>query len=839
MSFSHSSGVHISGGTFYAAGGDVNIQNNRQLAIQSTAILGNLGSPTTFSRLGSDGAPDIPTPSLLGPDRNHRNIAGSERPRLLPYDTATRRPPSSQISVPPDTSRSQYRTTSMRSDSLPTSPSVPGHSGYSRHVSRPLAVLPAPADYAPHHQPSTIISGGLFVTGNVNNIQTNVAGKSAIAQTFAGMCQQEDRLGGSFFFKRGHEQRGTCDGLFATLAFQLTRFSSDLNAAIQQVVEADTLLVGRALAVQLQELFVSVFKRIPPPHPFPVIVIDGLDECRDHRIQTHLLQILIGAIQEHQLPIRILILELRADKSSYDDIGTYFCAEFARIRDKFARIPRDHSPSRSRTLLDDSWPSQAELYHLVRKSSGVFIYASTVVRFVDDKCSHSQDRLKSVLQLDPDSTAPLDDLYTEILSSVSNHPTLLRVLHAAFRFKLFPGPHEIDLLLDLPPGTARLTLHGLQSIIRIPSALTRISKRQGVEVLHESLRDYFLDPDRSRSWCLWTHVLDSALAHHVVRCLVSPLKEGNFPELINFYYEILCYVLSYRSEILTPNQVFDFLRNQHVEPLWFVDYFTFTSTLVRKCLKRFPSIPADLSKTLTDSDFIRRFLSDLKPRSERLASHPTCRLDSIYMDIFSANPLLLHVLHIQLIDGPVLLGFNVLALGCTYTVFRPLCVFDGLINGSFPEGESPLDFLSDPRRARNLYEEQRLTAEKVIIRWIRLVKQFLAGDDFYRYDLSSIYLLELLRKCVPSPVLLHEIETFDMAALFPLFAENVDGADPTLREFLGVQYFDAVIDWLHLFPNQPIEAIQFWERQRSDACRFWDWLESILEIPQQDAERTK
>ncbi|KAJ7872631.1 hypothetical protein B0H14DRAFT_3131503 [Mycena olivaceomarginata] len=36
-------------------------------------------------------------------------------------------------------------------------------------------------------------------------------GKSATAQMFAGMCHKDERLGGSFFFKSGHPERGSWD----------------------------------------------------------------------------------------------------------------------------------------------------------------------------------------------------------------------------------------------------------------------------------------------------------------------------------------------------------------------------------------------------------------------------------------------------------------------------------------------------------------------------------------------------------------------------------------------------------------------------------------------------
>jgi replication-associated recombination protein RarA len=43
------------------------------------------------------------------------------------------------------------------------------------------------------------------------------AGKSAIAQSFCQKLEAEDRLGASFFFKRGHPSRGNAKKLFQTV----------------------------------------------------------------------------------------------------------------------------------------------------------------------------------------------------------------------------------------------------------------------------------------------------------------------------------------------------------------------------------------------------------------------------------------------------------------------------------------------------------------------------------------------------------------------------------------------------------------------------------------------
>ncbi|KAJ7289486.1 hypothetical protein C8J57DRAFT_432435 [Mycena rebaudengoi] len=564
------------------------------------------------------------------------------------------------------------------------------------------------------------------------------AGKSAIAQQFAGKCHKDGRLGGSFFFKRGHAQRGTWHGLVPTLSYQLAMFSAELHAPIQQVIDTDKLLVGRSLSEQFNKLLVSVLKQVPSLHPLPVLLIDGLDECEDHHIQVQILRLLTGATREQQLPVRLLIvsrpephlrdilantldickhLAVSADKSAYEDIRTYLYAEFARIRS-------EHSCSGM--IREEPWPPRDAINYLVRQSSGIFIYAKTVIRFVNDEYFHPSDRLECVLQLDPQSTAPLDDLYTEILSSASHHPMLLRVLHAAFRFspQLMLDPEEIDLLLDLLPGTSRLCLRGLHSILAIPPP--RTLDLNPLNVLHASLRDYFFDVGRSGAWCLSIPSFDSVLAHQALRILASPFNESGptWPEWW-LYCEILKAVTLDLGNHLPPNKIMDVLQIEHVRSLWFGDYFG-----VHEWLQRQSSLPPDLKRTWTESVFIAELLKNLKPRMNP-AAQPSYHFDHIYMYIFSNHPQLLEVLRMQLIHPTLKLHLLELEVfGCTCEVFRPLYTFNGLlVNSSFPKGDSPYDFLTDFQRCGALYEDPHNTAEKAVIRWIHFTKTVMHTRD--------------------------------------------------------------------------------------------------------------
>jgi hypothetical protein len=141
-------------------------------------------------------------------------------------------------------------------------------------------------------------------------------------------------------------------------------------------------------------------------------------------------------------------------------------------------------------------------------------------------------------------------------------------------------------------------------------------------------------------------------------------------------------------------------------------------------------VPPDLNHTWTESIFIAELLENLEPNPNS-AVHPSCQFDSIFKDVLSNHPHLLEVLRIQLILGRRMFPWDLDVLGCTTEVFRPLCTFNGLlIHSSFPEGDSPFDFLSDSYRAGPLYEDSHYTAEMVVIRWMRTVKTS-NGPDVY------------------------------------------------------------------------------------------------------------
>jgi hypothetical protein len=227
-------------------------------------------------------------------------------------------------------------------------------------------------------------------------------GKSAVAQTLCQKLEEEGRLGASFFFKRGHPSRGHAKRLFATLAYQLALILPDLSRHISQSVENNPSLVDKSLSIQFQKLIVEPCRQSTSTHRL-VVVIDGLDECKDQKIQQEILCLIGRAVTEQKLPLRFLIASrpeshireifagalnnthyLLDIHQSFDDIRKY-------LLDEFARIHREHRATMA--TVPYPWPTPVIIDNLVDKSCGYFIYASTVIKFIDNENFHPTERL--------------------------------------------------------------------------------------------------------------------------------------------------------------------------------------------------------------------------------------------------------------------------------------------------------------------------------------------------------------------------------------------------------------------------------------------------------------
>ncbi|KAJ6618097.1 hypothetical protein B0H10DRAFT_2218057 [Mycena sp. CBHHK59/15] len=171
---------------------------------------------------------------------------------------------------------------------------------------------------------------------------------------------------------------------------------------------------------------------VPSRSSHTLLLIDGLDECEDEQAQTKILCSIGDAVRESPIPLRFLIacqpepqIQQILQETDLTDltwpfnITQWFADVEQFLREEFGRIHAEHRYTMAK--VPTPWPSKDILDFLVR-SSGYFIYASTVLKFVDDKNYCPTQRLAIVLGLRTESPESpfhaLDQLYTQILSSV-------------------------------------------------------------------------------------------------------------------------------------------------------------------------------------------------------------------------------------------------------------------------------------------------------------------------------------------------------------------------------------------------------------------------------------
>jgi hypothetical protein len=342
------------------------------------------------------------------------------------------------------------------------------------------------------------------------------AGKSAIAQSIADFCFQSDNLAASFFFSRNSAGRDNAMQFITTLAYQLSHSIPEMKAAVVKALEDDPLLLSRSLDAQAHGLIIgplnnavlmSRSKKILKSRP-RLVIVDGLDECGKPKDQRYLLEVLSAIAKQMSYPLLFLVasrpeqairdafnkeaLRTLTTRLALDD--AYEADSDIRIflQSKFDEIKQSHPAGGD---LPEPWPSWEELGWLVEKSSGQFIYASTVVKFVDSSHHLPQDRLDIVFGLaQPEIATPfaeLDALYHQIFSSVVYIEKALEILTVLMFFKdLPPRPSLLDVFLSYKPGMTRMIFSDLHSVLRLPPA----EEKEGeIKIMHASLSDFLLD----------------------------------------------------------------------------------------------------------------------------------------------------------------------------------------------------------------------------------------------------------------------------------------------------------------------------------------------------------
>ena len=364
-------------------------------------------------------------------------------------------------------------------------------------------------------------------------------GKSAIAKRIAELAEEKGLLIATFFFSRTSPPRKTEDRLVATLAYQMALSIPHTRSHIEYSIEQDPAIFDKNIHTQLDTLLIKPLSLSKSNRIFPsqkLIIIDGLDECENSQAQVAILDTISRSFHQYSLSIIFLItsrpekhisiafntnkplqsihrrVALDAEYQSNSDIRLF-------LSERFEHIKHTHP---LRASIPVSWPTADSLNRLVHKSSGQFIYAATVIKFVESIRHRPTTRLDIVLGISPAGSGEnpftqLDAVYHGILSSVANITLTLRVLSVYIidpPISAYLDASDIEQFLSLGEGDIELALVDLPSIVSYETGVAATS--------HASLVDFLLDRRRSTIFHIDMAVRNSDLAH----CMFQTYKQG-------------------------------------------------------------------------------------------------------------------------------------------------------------------------------------------------------------------------------------------------------------------------------------------------------------------------
>ncbi|KAK4040121.1 hypothetical protein C8A01DRAFT_46518 [Parachaetomium inaequale] len=380
-------------------------------------------------------------------------------------------------------------------------------------------------------------------------------GKSTIARTIARTYHGRKQLGASFFFSRGISDLSQPAKFFPTVAVQLASSCPSLKASIARAVEENKNIANETLHDQWNTLIFQPLlgfdpERSPTSSPL-VVVVDALDECESDHAIVEILRLLSEATVITAFKLRILITS-RPETS----IAGGFRAMTEGIYESLAldHVPRDvvdgdialFFRGRFRDIAlgsgnpSTNWPDEAAIAVLVRKAAGLFIYAATICRFIQEKRHWSPRKLLAIIVPDEQNdiprpgtrsspstspTAELDTLYLTILqqSMAGIRTTCQEEEEEARYFRLVFG--ALALLYEPLSTIALANLLGeddddIYAMLSPLRSVLRVSEKRDepIHLLHPSFRDFLISEDRCKDA---RYRVDHETTHQllVARCL--------------------------------------------------------------------------------------------------------------------------------------------------------------------------------------------------------------------------------------------------------------------------------------------------------------------------------
>jgi hypothetical protein len=354
-------------------------------------------------------------------------------------------------------------------------------------------------------------------------------GKSTISRTVALEFSKQQVAVATFFFKKGEGDRARTAFLFATIPHQLVYAMPEAAPFIQQAVENNPHVSDKVLSYQFQELILAPLAQVKTNSysmPAIVVILDALDECDDQNHVTTLISLLSKAKEirnvrlrffitsRPELPIQLGFKKLGCEYENVAlhevpeqditrDISTYFDSQLEDIRKKF------NSEVSVNARLQQTWPPKDLVAQLIKISVPLFIFASTVCRFIDDRdCGSPAVQANKFLfnYKNMDESSQMFMTYLPILNqmlvkrgdsglqsrSASEKTAIIeRFRHIVGSMIVLADPlsaESLSRILGVELATVDMEFNKLRSVLNVPT-----DPSVPVRLFHLSFRDFLVE----------------------------------------------------------------------------------------------------------------------------------------------------------------------------------------------------------------------------------------------------------------------------------------------------------------------------------------------------------
>ena len=334
-------------------------------------------------------------------------------------------------------------------------------------------------------------------------------GKTSIALTLCRRLRNESGVffGGGFFCSRssGFVAQTDVRRILPTLARLMAGISTEFATALMVELSKADRVASKPVRDQIGPLLLQPLSALPEMSVPIVFVIDALDEIADESELAELLELIANF--QSVVPLKFILtsrpeMHIRGTSISSPEHNTIL---------RLHEIDSDEVQQDIRTYIDrtlahtvtgSSWYTSAQVNALVELSNCLFIFASTILKYVlapgvDAARSVRLSRATSAVSQGTAATATLDKMYQWIVIEASHSDTIdaeeledLKLILACILTSRSPlTVQALADLMKLEPDILRSSLGRLYAVIYVPED----DVAPGLRAVHASFSDYLFD----------------------------------------------------------------------------------------------------------------------------------------------------------------------------------------------------------------------------------------------------------------------------------------------------------------------------------------------------------